>query len=108
MIKSTILVLSWFVTGGLAYFSYQIFEDNQRLTNELSGLQLVRQQYQQQVDTNAQQRQEFETQIQQLQSSLLGAQTQMRNLSESLQEAREMIDPQSATTNTSNFSIPAQ
>ena len=108
MIRSIILVLSWFVTGGLAYYSFQTYGENQRLETEVSSLQTVRQQYQQQVDINAQQRQAFETQIQQLQSSLLGAQTQMSNLSAALQEAREMIDPRPAPANNNTTPDPIQ
>ena len=99
MTKSIILVLSWFVTGGLAYYSFQTYGENQLLETELSSFLTVRQQYQQQVEINAQQRQEFETQIQQLQDSLLGAQTQLSNLSAALQEAREMIETRAAPSN---------
>jgi len=68
----------------------------------------VRQQFQQQVGISAQQRQEFETQIQQLQSSLLGAQTQLSNLSAALQEAREMIEPRPAPSDNNDTSDSVQ
>jgi hypothetical protein len=108
LIKSIILVLSWFLTGGLAYHSFQTYGEIQRLERDASSLQVVRQQYQQQVDINTQQRQEFETQVQQLQSSLFGAQTQMTNLSAALLEAREMIDPRPAPANNDNNSDSVQ
>ena len=108
MAKTIVLILSWYLTGGLAYYSFQTYGEIQRLERDASSLQVVRQQYQQQVDINTQQRQEFETQVQQLQSSLLGTQTQMSNLSAALQEAREMIDPRPAPANNGNNSDSVQ
>jgi len=105
--KPIILVVSWFITGGLLYYSIQSHDENQRLTDEVSGLQGVRQQFQQQVILNTQLQQEFESQIQQLQSNLLGAQTQMSNLSQALQDARELIEPipPSTTPNTDTIRV---
>ena len=86
-------MLSWFVAGGLTYYVIVLHDRNVGLDQENAILRNIQVQYEQQVKVNAAQRQEFEARIQQLQSNLQGAQSQMSNLSEALQQAREMIDP---------------
>jgi hypothetical protein len=93
MFKQALFVLSWFVAGGLTFYALLLHGENRDLAEELASLRQFQQRYQEQVSLNTRQREEFETQIQQLQSNLTGAQTQMTNLSQALQEAREMMMP---------------
>ncbi|MBT8147340.1 MAG: hypothetical protein KJN90_10840 [Gammaproteobacteria bacterium] len=93
MFKQSLLVASWFVAGGLAFYAFVLNGQVSRLSEELSGQQQYRQLYQDQLALNTQQQAEFESRIQQLQNNLTGAQTQMMNLSDALQEAREMMVP---------------
>ena len=93
MFRQGLFVLSWFVAGGLTFYTLMLHSEINDLGEELTSRQGVEQRYQEQVTLNAQQREEFEGQIQQLQNNLSGAQVQMANLSQALQEAREMMEP---------------
>ena len=76
MFKNTLFVLSWFVAGGLAFYATMLNGKIGDLSDELSS-----------------QQEGYEARIQQLQTNLKGAQTQMTNLSAALQEARELLEP---------------
>jgi len=91
--KPVLFITTWFVTGGLGGYCYLLSAENTALAAQLGNFNQLQNQYQQQITLNAQQRQTFEGQIAQLQNNLLGAQSQMANLSAALQAAREMIDP---------------
>ena len=93
MFKHALFVLSWFVAGGLAFYAMMLNGQIVDLSEELTTRQGFQQQYQEQLALNTRQREDYEARIQQLQSNLTGAQTQMANLSEALQEAREMLEP---------------
>ena len=93
MFKQALFVFSWFLAGGLTFYALLLHGENSDLAEELSSLRQFQQRYQEQVSLNTRQREEFETRIQQLQNNLTGAQTQMTNLSQALQEAREMMVP---------------
>jgi chromosome segregation ATPase len=93
MFKQALFVLSWFLAGGLTFYALLLHGENSALAAELTALRQFEQRYQEQLAVNSRQRQEFETQIQQLQTNLTGAQAQMTNLSQALQEAREMMVP---------------
>ena len=93
MFRQGLFVLSWFVAGGLTFYAVMLHGEIRDLEEELTTQQGFEQRYQEQISLNARQREEFEGQIQQLQNNLSGAQVQMANLSEALQEAREMMEP---------------
>ncbi len=93
MLKQGLFILSWIVAGGLAFYTAQLHRSNIALTAELSALEEFRLRYQEQVAVNRQQREQFESRILQLQGNLRRSQVQMSNLSEALQEAREMMEP---------------
>ena len=93
MFRHALFVASWFVAGGLAFYDFMLSGQVGKLSEELSGQQQYQDLYQDQLALNTQQREELESQIQQLQNNLTGAQSQMVNLSAALQEAREMMVP---------------
>ncbi len=93
MLNKVLFALPWFVAGGLTFVVIVLMNDNSRLGADNEALGDIRLRYQEQVRLNARQREEFEGQIQQLQSNLQSAQNQMANLSAALQEAREMMEP---------------
>jgi hypothetical protein len=88
-----LFILSWFLAGGLCFYALLTGRENASLTSEVTELRSYRLRYEEQRELNARQREQFEAELQQLQNNLLGAQAQMRNLSEALQETRELIDP---------------
>jgi chromosome segregation ATPase len=93
MPRQLLFILAWFVAGGLTFYALLLHSRNASLKGELDNLRPYQQRYAEQVAINASQREEFEARVQQLQSSLQGAQVQMSNLSQALQEAREMMEP---------------
>ena len=95
MFKHALFIVPWFVAGGLSFYTLLLRNENSALSAELVAQRDYRLQYEQQLTANTQQREQFETQIQQLQDNLRSSQVQMTNLSEALQEAREMMEPAS-------------
>jgi|GEM_PF-3167413 len=93
MFRQGLFLLSWFGAGGLTFYCVMLRSENRDLSEELTAQQDFQQRYQEQLTVNVRQREDFEVQIQQLQNNLSGAQIQMSNLSEALQEAREMMVP---------------
>ena len=93
MFRQGLFMLSWFIAGGLTFYTIMLHGEMTDLSEQLTNQQQYQQRYQDQLALNARQRDEFEAQIQQLQANLTGAQAQMANLSEALQEAREMMVP---------------
>ena len=91
-VKFIFLVIPAFVTGALSFYALQLHGINRQQADDLRLLESLRSQLQAQQELNVRQRQEFEGRIQQLQDNLSGAQTQMSNLSQALQQARELIN----------------
>jgi chromosome segregation ATPase len=99
MLRFALFIIPWFVAGGLSFFSVMLHNENAALGSEVAAQRDYRQQYEQQLAINTEQRERFETRIQQLQDNLRSSQVQMTNLSEALQEAREMMEPATGRVN---------
>ena len=93
MARQLLFILSWFIAGGLTFYSLALHRQNASLVDQRDTLSDFQRRYEEQLVVNQQQREEFESQISQLQNNLLGAQAQMTNLSQALQETRELIEP---------------
>lgn len=93
MVKNVLIFISWAVAGGLAYHAHFLSGENGVLRAELDARADYEVRYRQQLELNTSQREAFETQARQLQSNLAGAQAQMSNLSQALQETRELVVP---------------
>ena len=91
--RDGLFILSWFVAGGLAFYAWLVHTENEALQQDMTTLQDYRQRYEEQLALNTRQREEFEAQVDQLQNNLRSSQAQLSNLSEALQEAREMMEP---------------
>ena len=92
-LKVLLFPLPALIAGAMSFYVWQLGQENRTLRSEAAVVNQLRGQLQEQRDLNVAQREQLESQVEQLQSSLLGAQAQMSNLSAALQEAREMIDP---------------
>ncbi|MFM1896919.1 MAG: hypothetical protein RLZZ385_1993 [Pseudomonadota bacterium] len=94
------------IAGAMSFYVWQLSLDNQHLREQVTAANGLRSELQEQQALNARQREDFEGQVQQLQNSLLGAQAQMSNLSQALQEAREMIEPGASPPAAGSVSTP--
>ena len=98
-VKFVFLLIPAFITGALSFYALQLHARYQQQADDLRVLDGLRGQLQAQQELNVRQRQEFEGRIQQLQDNLSGAQSQMSNLAQALQDARELINATAPAAN---------